>query len=360
MGATASGYCSHAEGINTKASSSGSHAEGRDTRASGIYSHAEGYGAIAGQDYSHAEGYYTQTGAIYQHVQGKYNRADSSMAHIVGWGTGTGTSNRKNIHGISKTGSGYFKGDVYVNTDDALTNGKKVATEEYVATSIADLGLGSAAYTNSTDYAEADHTHDYAASTHEHDYMPLIGGEFSGEITTRGINLTNGVDYGTSQPSNTNAGHLFFMLDNTTDRVVSHGLDANTKWYYRKWNSGFAECWKTVSATVQVEDWADSGMLSLGSLGSLIGGGDFGLYWTNSDALKQIQFNFPFAFADRPSEVVNITQASNDGKLTPAFLIAVDATDTTAKTNAYRICTYKKPTVAVNFTLNLYITGMLA
>ena len=39
------------------------------------------------------------------------------------------------------------------------------------------------------------------------------------------------------------------MLDNTTDRVVSHGLDANTKWYYRKWNSGFAECWKVYYGT---------------------------------------------------------------------------------------------------------------
>lgn len=139
----AKGKGSHVEGGNNLALANYAHAEGEQTIASGVSSHAEGYKTTASANYSHAEGIYTQaqhsyshaegegslTGANYQHVQGKYNKTNANMAHIVGWGS---SSARKNIHGISTGGSGYFKGDLYVNTDDALANGKKVATEEYV------------------------------------------------------------------------------------------------------------------------------------------------------------------------------------------------------------------------------------
>ena len=153
---TASGYCSHAEGADSKAfghyshaegsyttaSGQSAHTEGSETKASGWYSHAEGYGTTvstlcshgegqrttASGDVSHAEGNKTKASAYCshaegesttasgenQHVQGKYNIADTISAHILG--NGSDSSNRSNAHTLDWNGNAWFAGDVYTGS----------------------------------------------------------------------------------------------------------------------------------------------------------------------------------------------------------------------------------------------------
>lgn len=49
-----------------------------------------------------------------------------------------------------------------------------------------------------------------APSSHTHSYLPLAGGALTGAMTTKGIVLTEGVDYGTTLPTTAPAGKLFF------------------------------------------------------------------------------------------------------------------------------------------------------
>ena len=150
---TASGYASHAEGENTTASGGSSHAEGRDTTASGFQSHAEGYKTTAYGDYSHAEGYQTIAYGGYSHAQGEYNISDTSStdkttgrrkyAHIVGNGTTNAT--RSNAHTLDWDGNAWYSGDVYVGSTSGTNKdegSKKLATEEFVSSKIAEAELG--------------------------------------------------------------------------------------------------------------------------------------------------------------------------------------------------------------------------
>ena len=137
----ASGRASHAEGYYTIASGNYSHSEGKNTTASGESSHAEGINTKASGDYSHAEGSNTIASGNYQHVQGKYNIEDTEnkYAHIVGNGN---SSYRSNAHTVDLGGNAWFSGDIYTGSTSGKNKdegSKKLATEEYVATELANL-----------------------------------------------------------------------------------------------------------------------------------------------------------------------------------------------------------------------------
>ena len=116
----------HSEGYECTASASAAHAEGCTSRATAQYAHAEGYYGEASKTAAHVEGYHTTADSNYQHVQGKYNVIDSSStyADIVGWGTSTSSSGRKNIEATTVTGDKRLKGDVYVHCNDDSTGGE--------------------------------------------------------------------------------------------------------------------------------------------------------------------------------------------------------------------------------------------
>ena len=144
----ASGAQAHAEGSSTIASGPQSHAEGHLTDASGAQAHAEGYSTDAIGAYSHAEGYRTYATGSSQHVQGEWNVPDQNTstpartlhAHIVG--NGTGVDARSNAHTLDWDGNAWFAGDVYVGSGSGVnrdSGSKKLATEEFVNTSIANL-----------------------------------------------------------------------------------------------------------------------------------------------------------------------------------------------------------------------------
>lgn len=67
-----------------------------------------------------------------------YPTADAKYANIIGWGTSD--TNRLNIHTVSTTGDGWFKGDLYVGGRNQAF-GKKIATEEYVDTHIPEVPM---------------------------------------------------------------------------------------------------------------------------------------------------------------------------------------------------------------------------
>lgn len=50
-----------------------------------------------------------------------------------------------------------------------------------------------------------------ANSSHTHAYLPTAGGTMTGALTTKGIKLTSGTDYGTTLPSNPATNQLFFQ-----------------------------------------------------------------------------------------------------------------------------------------------------
>ena len=135
-GSIASNNCSHAEGSHAKAKGLFSHAEGDHTEATGKSSHAEGSYTVAKGESSHAEGDHTEAG-YYAHVQGKYNIKDvnGKYAHIVG--NGTLDTQRSNAHTVDWSGNAWYQGNVYIGgTGQDDVNAKKLATEEFVNTSI--------------------------------------------------------------------------------------------------------------------------------------------------------------------------------------------------------------------------------
>lgn len=102
-GITASGFNSHAEGMETQATEHFAHAEGRGSKARGTASHAEGHSCEANGDYSHASGYGTIANGTAQTVVGKYNTADTTNLFIVG--KGDSNAQRSNALEVDSSGN---------------------------------------------------------------------------------------------------------------------------------------------------------------------------------------------------------------------------------------------------------------
>lgn len=116
---TASGECSHAEGMGeigrtTKASGTASHAEGKLTNASGECSHTEGSDTNASNYASHAEGDGTNASNYASHASGKFNKAMTNGgnyntqvgdAFVIGNGTGNSVSERSNALRVTYSGN---------------------------------------------------------------------------------------------------------------------------------------------------------------------------------------------------------------------------------------------------------------
>lgn len=197
--------------------------------------------------YSHAEGIGTKANAVNgQHVQGRYNieqQAEDAnkYADIVGWGTADNA--RKNISALDVGGTLHLKGDAYVNCDDDSTNGKKLATEEYVNTHGGGGGGGGSDvgqhdpdtstgeifndYTNNT--ANGNYAHAEGYSTHAN--APRAHTE--GHTTSATANQAHAEGYGTKASSqNQHAQGRFNVEDsnNTYADIVGWGAnDSNRK-----------------------------------------------------------------------------------------------------------------------------------
>ena len=124
------------------------------------------------------------------------------------------------------------------------------------------------------------------------------------------------------------------------DYIVEQGKSDNG-WYYEKWASGTARCWKNVTAAVKTTDWKDSGMMSFLS---------YGLYWTSNIV---IELPYPFEFVEHPVETAVL---SNGTAWLPLTLISTTHLQTD-KTDSYRLCTYKIPDKNINAKIAFSVVG---
>ena len=91
-GNVATGQYSHAEGLQSSASSQGAHAEGSFTIANNTAAHAEGNSCLAGGEYSHAEGNLNIVSGQSSHAEGSSNSVSGSCSHAEGFNNVIGSS----------------------------------------------------------------------------------------------------------------------------------------------------------------------------------------------------------------------------------------------------------------------------
>ena len=128
------------------------------------------------------------------------------------------------------------------------------------------------------------------------------GGAMTGALTTNGVVLTEGADYGVEYPANATKGQVFFVPDTPpVDYIVDQ--DTADGWTWRKWNSGIAECWKVANY---------DNHSSYGNSNN---------YYNHYDTIT-----FPFSFVDAPC--VTFTACAGSGYAYPG---RVESTNTTCK-----------------------------
>ncbi len=115
------------------------------------------------------------------------------------------------------------------------------------------------------------------------------------------------------------------------DVVVEQG--EKDGWTYRKWDSGVAECWKTLEhSTTVATAWGS-------------------LYVGNATARQ----NYPFAFTSKPVEVVSITSGSEMGFLYPERNgNGVNGAYASAR---YNVCALSAISTAATYYFNFHVIG---
>ena len=148
------------------------------------------------------------------------------------------------------------------------------------------------------------------------------GGDISDKIEALTSNVA-GVGTTVTKLSNT--------VNGLSDKVVESGTSDG--WTYRKWDSGLAECWKTVThSTTVATAWG-------------------GMYVGNAVARQ----NYPFSFIEKPVEIVSITSGSKMGFLYPEQSgYGVNGTSATAMYNVASLSSY---TSAVTYYFNYHVMG---
>ena len=178
--------------------------------------------------------------------------------------------------------------------------------------------------------------------------LPVAGGNMTGVLGTKGINLTYKTDYGVTMPSDADDGRLFFMLDDTADRIIKFGF--NNGWYYQKFESGIVKCWRSENRIITSGEWSEGK-----------GGGiNAGLISVKSSALaNDIQFDLPsrdiIPFIERPMEIVSISNNTSWRALT--FMGRNHPTAVTSTTTKlYNIITFN-PEDNLDVTMEFYLIG---
>lgn len=181
--------------------------------------------------------------------------------------------------------------------------------------------------------------------------LPISGGSMEGVLGTKGINLTYKTDYGATMPTDADDGRLFFILDDTADRIIRFGLDNG--WYYQKFESGIVKCWRSDTVEIPVEAWQDG---KGGSIGFTVMGQTIGI--SSAALTTDIQIEYPssaiFSFIERPTEIVSISNDTNWAPLT--FMGRNHSSVTLSTTKLYNIIT-KKPTDTLTVTMEFFVVG---
>lgn len=152
----------------------------------------------------------------------------------------------------------------------------KITPSSGSAYNVAVKGLGSAAYTDSTSYASSSHSHDEYATKNN----PTFTGDF---------NIS---------------GNLKISDITVNDFVVEEGGAGD--WTFKRWNSGYLECWCSKQVTIAANPTA----------------------WGSSYLIKGAAINYPFEFASRPAQSATLYTADGSYWMMPNY-------NTTASTGTY-------------------------
>ena len=116
------------------------------------------------------------------------------------------------------------------------------------------------------------------------------------------------------------------------DFIVEEGT--SNGWTYRKWNSGLAECWKILTHTTTMDSaWG-------------------ALYCGKTLMSRQ---SYPFTFAEKPVEIVNLLASGNAGWLTPES--GGNGMNGQYATAIYNVVRPNSVSTAQTFNFDFYVRG---
>jgi len=130
---TAVGDNSHAEGNDTRASGLGSHAEGLNSHASGEYAHASGRSSLAQGNFSTASGEYTTASGLSSHSEGKQSIASGDYSHAEGLNTDATGDFGSHSEGALTLASGSASHAEGISTEASGANGSHAEGKQATA-----------------------------------------------------------------------------------------------------------------------------------------------------------------------------------------------------------------------------------
>ena len=185
----ATSYASHAEGYGTLAQENMAHAEGSQSKATGYASHTEGSGTQATYSYAHAEGMDTISSNQASHAEGNSTTASGGGSHAEGWATqatGSGSHAEGNLS-ISYGKYSHSEGDGALARGEsshaegwlsrAEGNHSHAEGQDTVASGVASHAEG--VYTTATGYnshAEGNYTQSNAEYAHSEGQNTVASG----------------------------------------------------------------------------------------------------------------------------------------------------------------------------------------
>ena len=238
---TASGACSTALGVQTRAIGAASLAEGSNTLAQGISSHAEGFQTFASGDVAHTEGSNTVASNTAAHAEGYLSVASGDASHAEGLmsnaagagshGEGIGTNALFNASHAE--GSNTFAMNLFAHAEGNQTIASGIASHSEGENSVASEttahaeGQGTSASGQSS-HAQGEGTQASGRASHAEGYQTAASGIYAhaeGQLSTASGDLSH-AEGNQTVASGQNA-HAEGAL-NTASGFTSHAEGVNT------------------------------------------------------------------------------------------------------------------------------------
>lgn len=123
----------------------------------------------------------------------------------------------------------------------------------------------------------------------------------------------------------------FNTLKSTVDNLIEEGT--SNGWFYRKWSSGRAECWKTLTHNTTITT-------------------AWGSFYHGTATTRQ---TYPFNFADKPIEIVSLTAGSYQAIIFPEK--NGNGVNGASASACYNLCRPSSITTVAEFYISFYVVG---
>lgn len=141
--------------------------------------------------------------------------------------------------------------------------------------------------------------------------------------------LDTEVDNLSSSLNNHNA--EYNELKTKVDSLIEEGT--SNGWFYRKWSSGRAECWKLLTHTTTITT-------------------GWGALYHGTATTRQ---TYPFTFAEKPTEIVSLTAGSYQAILFPEK--EGNGVNGVSASACYNVCRPSSITSSMEFYISFYVVG---